>query len=123
MQIRDSEGAVGLLCESCNGRWLPHRYIDALKHQRLFPAEKFIQLVVAGSVEETTLACPSGCGVLTSTDVASIRLDWCRGCKGVWFDKEELTKALGLWARKDTSSAWSSVDIIGALISAIDLSP
>lgn len=74
MQMRDSEGAVGWLCESCNGRWLPHRYIDALKHQRLFSAEKFIQWVVAGSTEETNLACPTGCGALTLTDVAGVRL-------------------------------------------------
>ena len=111
LEIRDSDGAVGFLCEVCEGRWLPHRYIEALQHQPLrFPSAKFGQLLVAGSLTESGLRCPGGCGSLTSTSLASI-LDWCRSCGGVWFEGEELKSALGLWVKKDSTSAWSSVDI------------
>ena len=109
----------GLACPTCFGRWLVFRDVEAVaRAHNISSALLYEDLNV--EVQETSLKCPRDCGLLKAGSITGIEVDWCQGCKGIWFDNGELKNLLALQGgRVDTntiSAAVSSLDLLSLLI-------
>lgn len=120
LSVESKDGFAGYTCPSCDGQWLPGRWVAALKHQ--WPgldADRVLMALRERSVGPTHLRCPSGCGVLSATFVQGVELDWCPQCQGVWFDAGEVRATLSGLAPIAKTRGDSGVDVLGDLLSGL----
>ena len=104
LTVRQAEGHIGYLCESCRGVWLPKRYLETIKHSHEYSAEYFLASLRSQQSIRTTLPCPQGCGPLESSESQQIRLESCGACDGVWLDSSELRLLLAQFKKYPSSN-------------------
>lgn len=125
LTIQEAEGHIGHLCETCNGLWLPRQYIESLAHLRNFSAKPFYAAITEQPKFRSSIACPSGCGILQRKSVKGIDLDFCPACQGIWFDRgevEALLKDHPLRGNEGSSGGGSdAVDVADLVLSVLDL--
>ena len=93
LTLDEAEWHIGYICARCFGIWLPPNYLESLLYQQPFDVTEFRDSLVQGKVESgKRLICPSCSQPLTTSNTNDVELDWCERCKGVWFDRQELTK-------------------------------
>lgn len=106
LTIRQAEGHIGYVCESCKGVWLPKRYLETIKYSHEYSAEYFLASLRAQQSIRTNLRCPQDCGSLESSESHQIRLESCGACNGVWFDRSELSLLLEQFNKYRASSGY-----------------
>lgn len=84
--VRDTEGHIGFRCHTCQGAWLPPRYVQSIQYTRMFSYPAFVHELAAGPASPTNLPCPAGCGTLVMTAALEVPVLWCRSCQGAWFE-------------------------------------
>lgn len=94
LTVRDTEGHIGFLCATCEGAWLPSKYVRSIEHMRRFSYAEFATTLALAPGGEGQLRCPAGCGKLRQVDGPSTTLSWCPSCQGVWFDRGEISQLL-----------------------------
>ena len=121
LTVRDTEGHIGFLCPSCNGAWLPSKYVKSIEYSRDFSFSDFIATMSQISSRSGNLQCPSGCGCLSQVNHPDASLNWCPQCQGFWFDRGEIARLLSKHKLRERGAAevlseqaaWS---ILGALV-------
>ena len=91
--LEEAEGHIGKLCSKCEGIFLTEKYQLSLKHTYDFDIEEFRRLLES-CPKSTVYMCPICSRHLKATMISDVELDWCELCKGVYFDKSELKKAI-----------------------------
>jgi Zn-finger nucleic acid-binding protein len=111
----------GYTCVVCEGRWLPRRWLEAIKHEPgkfNFSFEDFRSRLET-SAHVGKLLCPEDRAPLAVSTLGEVELDWCQSCSGVWFERSEMEKAIALWRQPNRHSAWAEVDVISPLLEAL----
>jgi Zn-finger nucleic acid-binding protein len=92
ISIKEAEGHIGYTCAKCLGLWLPYKYLESIRHNYEFDAQKLLADLSNNRIATAKDAkCPSCPQQLARSRIGEIELDWCEKCIGVWFDRQELT--------------------------------
>jgi Zn-finger nucleic acid-binding protein len=123
LSVREAEGHVGFLCETCQGAWLPRSYLQSIEHGRHFSHERLFQMLGDQRTAASFLQCPSHCGSMQISRIKGIALDWCPECRGIWFDQGEIAMLLSHYRNKSESlpdgervDGWDIADIALSLL-------
>ena len=84
--VRDTEGHVGFRCSTCQGAWLPARFVQSIQYTHVFSYAAFARALTDAPLTATTLRCPTGCGTLGFVMALDVPVMWCSSCRGVWFE-------------------------------------
>lgn len=94
LQVGTTEGHAGYVCAACEGTWLPSKYVASLAHDRNFDPNLFFSVLAEHAQADSHLVCPHDGAPLACARVSDIELEWCRTCRGVWFNAGELQRLL-----------------------------
>lgn len=108
-------------CKSCGGQWVPSDQFKSLEFETGFRLNSYIQKLRENQVPSLGLSCPSGCGVMQTAELKSLRLDWCEQCNGIWFDEKELDILFDQY--KGNGVAEEAVGWLEALLEVVFLRP
>lgn len=118
LNVKESEGHLGFVCEKCAGMWLPNKYLESLKHNYTFEPNNFIKKL-SESYTVTKHACP-GCNTYLHHSIfKEIELEWCQSCNGVWFDENELNRLVALYKKELTAGdrIFVGLELLGLFLS------
>ncbi len=104
------------LCPSCGGLWLDAGELERLGRGDASALTELRQ-ALGGSespepASETESPCPACSAELHQTKVASVTVDFCPSCKGVFLDKGELDAAV------KATAGWSLAEVVAAAATA-----
>jgi Zn-finger nucleic acid-binding protein len=119
LKVAVSDGRTGYVCDKCRGLWLPHRWIDALRHELSSFSWNDMRRELEQTAKPSKVHCASGCGQLSASLIGSVEVDWCISCEGVWFDREEVQNALAQWPAQRLADRGWPADILIGLINAL----
>ena len=102
--VHSSEGRSGWKCSTCSGIWLPRSYIDVFEIDYPDLLSPFYKGSDISAISTSNRQCLDGHGQLSRSESAGIELDWCKTCRGFWFDKGELAKIQA--AVREDKSSW-----------------
>jgi Zn-finger nucleic acid-binding protein len=103
LQVGTTEGHAGYVCAACAGTWLPARYVASLAHDRNFDPDVFFSVLSEHAEADSNLVCPHDGALLARALIRDIELDWCRTCRGVWFNAGELQRLLAHHPQEDSA--------------------
>ena len=92
--LKEREGHIGYVCQGCSGSLLTKKFISTLPLSNKFDVPLFYNSLElnAGGVSQRN--CPICKCHMKLAEYKNIELDWCSSCSGVWFDFQELGKAI-----------------------------
>ena len=94
LEVMERDGHVGFCCSECSGVLLTERYLSTLNFKPENSANKFYACLVLGLTESTNCKCPTCKKPMYISVYENVELDFCNGCKSVWFDFSELGETL-----------------------------
>jgi Zn-finger nucleic acid-binding protein len=98
MEIFECFGIELDTCKLCGGLWFDGGEIDKLTTVKNIP-KRLTQPVAYDfsqkKIEEGDRTCPRCDVIMAVTDYNGVSIDICPQCKGMWFDRYELGKAIG----------------------------
>lgn len=111
LEPRDNDGITTSTCPTCNGNWIGAGALATLfARDRDAPRiEEALEAIFDLDFHDSRRHCPKCSGrYLKAIVVDGIELDYCIGCKGLYFDQGELEQVfpstLGNSAAKDAST-------------------
>ena len=119
LKIQESEKVVGHVCDQCSGIYLKESAVSAFKYNYETSILEKIASFYSGN--DSFIGCP-GCGsIMKMASTEGIEIDYCENCKGIWFDKDEVTKLISLYKPKISEESkvltgYFAVDIIANIL-------
>lgn len=94
LTVAVKEGFTAYACETCGGLWIPHRSLEATRHERPRFSWEEMRRELERTAKPSQLRCVSGCGTLSASVIEAVEVDWCTACQGIWFDPGEARRVL-----------------------------
>jgi Zn-finger nucleic acid-binding protein len=118
----NAEDHTGYGCSTCQGSWLPQKFINSIKYSKDFEPKEFFNDIDSKVSGQANKRCPSNCGWL-STIGNTEGISYCVACHGVWFERDALKDMLKRYRNKQSSMVGADTpniavgffDILGVL--------
>ena len=107
METTEQEGIRSSTCPSCNGAWISGASLHRLfaREEDTPHIEEALDTILSLDFRDGKLPCPTCRGRrLQTLEVEGVELDYCTGCKGLFFDPGELEQVFPSTYRKTPSS-------------------
>lgn len=95
MQIVERDDVRSRICPSCNGAWISDTSLHKLfaREEDTPHIEEALETILSLDFRDGNLPCPTCLGRrLKTLEVEGVELDYCIGCKGLFFDPGELER-------------------------------
>jgi Zn-finger nucleic acid-binding protein len=95
MQIVERDDVRSRVCPSCNGAWISDTSLHKLfaREEDTPHIEEMLDTFMSHDFRDGKLPCPACAGRRMQTlEVEGVELDYCTGCKGLFFDPGELER-------------------------------
>ena len=92
LSLQESELVVGQVCTKCAGVFLEEKGVSVFRYNHETSVlEKIFQLP---SQIDSSISCPSCNAYMMIAYVDDVEIDLCEKCRGIWFDKREMSKII-----------------------------
>ena len=95
MQVVEREDVRSRVCPACNGAWISDTSLHKLfaREEDTPHIEEALETILSLDFRDGKLPCPTCRGRrLQTLEVEGVELDYCSGCKGLFFDPGELER-------------------------------
>jgi Zn-finger nucleic acid-binding protein len=122
LEVRDNDGITSSTCPACSGNWIGAGALATLfARDRDAPRiEEALEAILDLDFHDSRLQCPRCRGRhLKAIIVDGIELDYCIGCKGLFFDPGELEQVFPSTHRKTAGKDASATHTLSQFWSVI----
>lgn len=119
LTLEQSEEVVGKVCILCKGIFLEGKGVAAFKYNH--ETTVLEQIYKAVSQIESTVQCPCCKSSMKLVSLDGVEIDVCNNCKGIWFDKSEISKIINKHSQRNTSgeNALTTSILLDALVNLV----
>lgn len=102
MEERELVGVPLDRCTGCKGIWLDYTALDHVLNQQVSGDHAIgtaRELMIWSGDRETDMPCPRCTSWLAKHMHEEIEIEWCRSCRGIYLDNEEIQSIIA-WKRR-----------------------